>query len=131
LLVLEGGSARRASKRDYAEALEALLLSIPLGKVASYGALSRLLGLHPRAVARLLAENEKAPVVPCHRVVMSSGELGGYSGPGGPSFKRKLLELEGVKFEGEKVARESFFDLAAFLLSPPAPSGEHGGEGEG
>jgi methylated-DNA-[protein]-cysteine S-methyltransferase len=32
--------------------------------------------------------------VPCHRVIKSDGALGGYSGPEGLDFKRRLLELE-------------------------------------
>ena len=52
--------------------------------------------------------NPFAPKVPCHRVVTSSLELGGFNGSWGdetPQVKKKrgLLEAEGVKFNGNKV----------------------------
>jgi methylated-DNA-[protein]-cysteine S-methyltransferase len=34
-------------------------------------------------------------IVPCHRVVGSSGKLGGFSAPQGLQMKRRLLRLEG------------------------------------
>jgi alkylated DNA nucleotide flippase Atl1 len=42
-------------------------------------------------------------VVPCHRVVRSSGVLGGYSGGEGPRTKAKLLAREGVTVTAGKV----------------------------
>ena len=41
-----------------------------------------------------MRENSIPIFIPCHRVITSAGELGGYSG--GLDIKRKLLELEGV-----------------------------------
>jgi len=32
--------------------------------------------------------------VPCHRILLSSGGVGGFSGPGGPMLKQRLLDLE-------------------------------------
>jgi hypothetical protein len=37
--------------------------------------------------------------------------LGGYSGFGGVRFKRRLLELEGVRFRGDLVSRDCFMSL--------------------
>ena len=54
---------------------------------------------HPkaaRAVANACGANPNPIVVPCHRVIRSDGELGGYSGPGGIEQKRELLREEGV-----------------------------------
>ena len=48
-----------------------------------------------RAVANACAKNPYAPKIPCHRVIRSDGELGGYSGPGGIITKKKLLKKEG------------------------------------
>ncbi|MCK7468651.1 MAG: MGMT family protein [Desulfosudis oleivorans] len=50
-----------------------------------------------RAVGQALATNPFPIIVPCHRAVRSSGELGGYQG--GPAMKRALLEREGVAFD--------------------------------
>lgn len=73
-----------------------LLLKIPAGKVSTYGDLARALG-NPsasRAIGRILGENPNPIKVPCHRVVMSNGQIGGYAY--GTARKRQLLEKEGV-----------------------------------
>jgi methylated-DNA-[protein]-cysteine S-methyltransferase len=70
--------------------------SIPYGEVATYGEVAALAG-HPnaqRAVGSVCASNRFSLFVPCHRVVGADG-LGSY-GSLGPSYKRRLLELEGV-----------------------------------
>ena len=48
-----------------------------------------------RAVANACAKNPYAPKVPCHRVIRTDGNLGGYSAPGGVKTKKKLLKKEG------------------------------------
>lgn len=101
--------------------LKILLMLLPPGRVTTYGDLARLLGTSPRHVGRLLAENDEAPIVPCHRVVGSDGSLVGYSGPGGVAFKKRLLELEGVVFDGRgRVRREHFTSLSRLLLGEEA-----------
>lgn len=71
---------------------------VPKGKVTTYRAIARALGVSPRFVAAALRANPRPIEVPCHRVVMSDGSLGGYSF-GGPEAKRRLLEAEGVRFD--------------------------------
>lgn len=73
--------------------------AIPRGSVSTYGLLAARLGKPKavRAVGRALATNPFPIIVPCHRAVRSSGELGGYQG--GPAMKRALLEREGVAFD--------------------------------
>ena len=51
-----------------------------------------------RAVANACAKNPYAPKIPCHRVIRSDGDLGGYSAPGGIKTKKKLLKKEGFSF---------------------------------
>ena len=87
-----------------------LLQLIPVGMVVSYGDLAKVLNVSPRVVGMILKRNRRPIVVPCHRVVMSDGKIGGYSGLGGAGFKRKILELEGVRFEGERVLKECFWE---------------------
>ncbi len=67
---------------------------IPAGETRSYGEVAAALGrpTASRAVAGACAKNRAALVVPCHRVVRATGELGGYRW--GTERKRKLLELE-------------------------------------
>jgi methylated-DNA-[protein]-cysteine S-methyltransferase len=80
-----------------------LLKKIPAGKVSTYGDLAKVLG-NPsasREVGRILGKNPNPIVVPCHRVVMSDGRLGGYAY--GSIRKRELLEKEGISFTDKKV----------------------------
>ena len=75
-----------------------LLKKIPAGKVTTYGDLAKALG-NPsasRIVGKILGQNPNPIHVPCHRVVMSNGKLGGYAY--GSAKKRGLLEKEGLSF---------------------------------
>lgn len=70
------------------------LLAIPYGETRSYGQLARQLG-NPNATRAVGAANGRNPlsiVVPCHRVVGSTGKLTGFAG--GLPTKSFLLELE-------------------------------------
>jgi methylated-DNA-[protein]-cysteine S-methyltransferase len=72
--------------------------TIPRGEVRTYGWLASRMRSpsHARAVGSALARNPFPLVIPCHRTVRSDGSIGGYQG--GPSMKRSLLEMEGVRF---------------------------------
>lgn len=72
----------------------AALVTIPPGRTMSYGELALQLGRPgaARAVGRANATNPIALVVPCHRVIGSSGALTGYAG--GLELKRALLDFE-------------------------------------
>lgn len=80
-----------------------LLLKIPAGKVSTYGDLAKALGnpLASRQVGRILGRNPNPIKVPCHRVVMSDGKVGGYFY--GSDRKKELLEKEGIAFTDESV----------------------------
>lgn len=69
---------------------------IPYGKVRSYREIAEAIGKPRayRAVAYTLSKNRSCVVVPCHRVIESSGRLGGFSA--GIEWKVNLLKLEGV-----------------------------------
>ncbi len=81
------------------ELIFALIQLVPIGKVTTYSSIAKVLGVSPRFVANVLKSNEKPIVVPCHRVIKSNMELGGYTlhSRSSPEFKEKLLTLEGVK----------------------------------
>ena len=71
------------------------LLAIPFGETRSYGQLAKQLG-NPQATRAVGAANGRNPlsiVVPCHRVIGSSGKLTGFAG--GLAAKAQLLSLEG------------------------------------
>jgi methylated-DNA-[protein]-cysteine S-methyltransferase len=70
------------------------LLAIPFGQTRSYGQLAKQLG-NPRATRAVGAANGRNPIsiiVPCHRVIGSSGKLTGFAG--GLEVKAHLLGLE-------------------------------------
>jgi O-6-methylguanine DNA methyltransferase len=72
------------------------LVDIPFGASISNRELASRVG-RPKAVRAVGGANGRNPipiVVPCHRVIGASGELGGYSG--GVAIKRALLEFEGA-----------------------------------
>jgi methylated-DNA-[protein]-cysteine S-methyltransferase len=71
---------------------------IPRGWVSTYGRIAgsaEVLG-GARAVGGALARNPFPIIIPCHRVIRSDGELGGFGG--GLRMKQTLLELEGIEF---------------------------------
>jgi AraC family transcriptional regulator, regulatory protein of adaptative response / methylated-DNA-[protein]-cysteine methyltransferase len=70
------------------------LQSIPYGEVQSYAEVAGGIGQPSatRAVARACAGNTVALVIPCHRVIRGTGELGGYRW--GLDRKRALIDLE-------------------------------------
>ncbi|GAA5482255.1 MGMT family protein [Haloferula sargassicola] len=86
----------------FAQSVYDALGGIPAGKVTTYKELARSIGCgSPRAVGQALRRNPDAPQVPCHRVVRTDGDLGGYQGrTRGESLARKesLLRGEGVEF---------------------------------
>jgi AraC family transcriptional regulator of adaptative response/methylated-DNA-[protein]-cysteine methyltransferase len=70
------------------------LRRIPPGETRTYQEIAREVGrpTAARAVARACASNRVALVIPCHRVVRETGELGGYRW--GVERKRQILEQE-------------------------------------
>jgi methylated-DNA-[protein]-cysteine S-methyltransferase len=72
------------------------LLAIPYGETRSYGDIAKRLGkpAASRAVGAANGRNPLSIVVPCHRVIGTSGTLTGFAG--GLDAKRALLELEGI-----------------------------------
>lgn len=68
--------------------------SIPYGETRSYAWVAAQVGQPKaaRAVGQALKRNPLPIMIPCHRVVKSSGDLGGYKY--GQWWKRKLLEME-------------------------------------
>jgi methylated-DNA-[protein]-cysteine S-methyltransferase len=75
------------------------LLKVRRGEVRTYSWLARKAGrpLAARAVGNTMARNPVPFLVPCHRVVPSSGGIGNYGL--GKARKHELLEREGVKVE--------------------------------
>ena len=81
--------------------------TLPPGSTAAYGDVAARLGAPNagRDVGQALARNPFAIVVPCHRVIGTSGEVGGFSAAGGVTTKMQLLSIE-----GSRAAQASLFD---------------------
>ena len=84
-----------------------LLCQVPGGRVTSYKALAEAMNTRAyQAIGQIMKRNPNAPQVPCHRVVKSNGQLGGFMGEkSGVTLDRKvsLLEKEGVMVRDGKV----------------------------
>ena len=75
-----------------------MLMEVPKGKVTTYRELAHALGTKAyRAVGQAMNRNPQLVSVPCHRVIKSNGEVGGYAL--GIDRKKELLKMEGVQVE--------------------------------
>lgn len=102
---------REDEPRDIA--FRRIILSIPAGKVSTYGRVAAAAGyprLH-RAVARLL-RTDPPDQLPWHRVLGAGGEIKLRGAPA--REQRARLKLEGVRFKGRKVD----MDLYEYALKP-------------
>ena len=85
---------------------------IPKGRIATYKAIAiKLKTKAYRAVGNALNKNPYSPKVPCHRVVRSNGEVGGFAK--GVKEKIKMLEKEGIAIKNGKIVD---FEKKAYRL---------------
>ena len=88
---------------DFQRAVWRGLRDIPFGETVSYRDLARRIG-RLRAVRAVGAANGANPIsiiMPCHRVIGQDRRLVGYGG--GLAVKKLLLELEGLRVDGERL----------------------------
>lgn len=92
----------RCAGTAFQKAVWAELLTISYGQTRSYGELAKRLGRPKagRAVGQACHRNPIVILIPCHRVVGSTGALTGFAG--GTDIKSALLELEGSSAEERK-----------------------------
>jgi methylated-DNA-[protein]-cysteine S-methyltransferase len=88
------------------EKVFSIVSKIPRGKVATYKQIANICKTSPRAVGKILNTNENLVEIPCHRIIMSGGKIGGYRG--GIDRKIELLESDGVEIKAGKVDLERF-----------------------
>jgi methylated-DNA-[protein]-cysteine S-methyltransferase len=86
---------------DFRQGVWNILREIPYGEVITYGDIAKKMALKmnkknmsSQAVGGAVGHNPISIIIPCHRVIGSTGSLTGYAG--GVDTKIKLLELEGV-----------------------------------
>lgn len=84
---------------------------IPRGRVSTYQAIARACGCPgaARAVGNALNKNPYAPQVPCHRVLRSNGQIGGFAW--GTAKKVAMLRKEGL------IIQNGCIDLKRYLAS--------------
>jgi methylated-DNA-protein-cysteine methyltransferase related protein len=105
--LLRDGS-RADEQRDFA--FRSMILSIPPGKVSTYGSVAAAAGYprYHRAVARLL-RTSPADQLPWHRVLGAGGEIKLHGAAA--REQRARLKLEGVQFDGKRVDMDRFEHL--------------------
>lgn len=81
---------------DFSRAVLMACAAVPLGEATDYASLASRAGSPQaaRAVGNALARNPVPLIIPCHRIVARSGLIGGFSGAGGMSMKKRLLQHE-------------------------------------
>ena len=79
------------------------LLKVPPGMVTTYGELAKAVGLKngQRVIGRIMNKNPYPVIVPCHRVIKSNGQIGGYAW--GEKIKTNMLSKEGMKIKNGKI----------------------------
>ena len=79
------------------------LLEVPKGQITTYGELAKAVGLKngQRVVGKIMNKNPYPVIIPCHRVVMSTGKIGGYAY--GEHVKIKMLSGEGIEIKDGKI----------------------------
>ncbi len=81
------------------------IMSVPRGKVSTYGAIARAAGL-PRGARLVVRVLRQSHGLPWHRIVAAGGRI---ATPGEHALDQRFrLEMEGVKFSGRKVRMAEF-----------------------
>ncbi|HOR52681.1 MAG TPA: MGMT family protein [Candidatus Pacearchaeota archaeon] len=97
-------------KKSFNEKCYSILVKVPKGKVTTYKEIARKLNSKAyRAVGNAMNKNPYAPKVPCHRVVKSNGEVGGFAF----GVKKKI---EMLKKEGVYIDKNNKIDLKEYLF---------------
>ncbi len=90
-------------RNTFNEKVWQLCKKVPKGKVTTYKEIAAAMKTKAyRAVGNALNKNPHSPVVPCHRVVGSNGNLVGFAR--GLKKKAELLRQEGIKIKKGKIA---------------------------
>lgn len=96
----------------FSERVYDVVRRIPCGSVMTYAQVARLAGAPgaARAVGNALNKNPELVAMPCHRVVRSQGQVGGYVH--GTADKIRLLTAEGITINHDRI------DLSVYLYEP-------------
>ena len=88
----------------FEEKVYEIVSKVPRGRVITYKTIAQKLNCKCyQLIGQIMAKNPYYPRVPCHRVVKSNGEVGGFNASPENSKKIELLEKEGVKIKNKKI----------------------------
>ena len=89
-------------KQTFNQKCYQILNKVPKGKLTTYKAIANKLNTKAyRAVGNAMNKNPNAPKTPCHRVINSNGQFGGFAS--GLKNKIKLLKQEGIEIKNNKI----------------------------
>ncbi|HTY44154.1 MAG TPA: MGMT family protein [Patescibacteria group bacterium] len=93
--------------KNFNEKCYEILRKVPKGRVTTYKEIARALKSKAyRAVGNAMNKNPYAPEVPCHRVINSDGNIGGFAS--GVKNKIKLLKSEGIEIINNKIDLDKY-----------------------
>ena len=97
----------KMKRKEILKKVVELLYQIPRGKVTTYKILADKLGIKSyRLIGSILGDNNTS--APCHRVILSSGYVGGFKHSHNNLEKIKLLESEGVIVKNGKISLKRY-----------------------
>lgn len=101
------------------------LLKIPMGKLTTYGNIASKLNnaKASRAVGTAIGENPVAFLIPCHRVIRASGELGGYRW--GLTRKTAIIGWEAAQVSLQKPCVDSIEPYESEIIKQSSSDGYH------
>jgi methylated-DNA-protein-cysteine methyltransferase related protein len=85
---------------EFSKKVVKLALSIPTGRVTTYGLICAAAGGHPmlsRMITHILGKSDQVDQIPFHRIVYSSGKI--WSDPKYDKWRAKLYKKEGIKVD--------------------------------
>jgi len=98
-------NASKGSAQQNAVRIRATIMTVPRGKVSTYGAIAEAAGI-PRGARMVVRVLRQSHGLPWHRIVAAGGRI---ATPGEHALDQRFrLEMEGVKFSGRKVRMAEF-----------------------
>jgi len=89
-------------KQTFSERCYEILRKVSKGRITTYKEIAKALNTKAyRAVGNAMNKNPYAPEVPCHRVVSSDGNIGGFAH--GTKKKIEMLKKEGIETKNDEI----------------------------
>tara|TARA_Y100000310_G_C20400517_1_gene677192 strand:- start:360 stop:668 length:309 start_codon:yes stop_codon:yes gene_type:complete len=89
-------------KESFSDKCYNILKQVPKGKITTYKDLGNALNTKAyRAVGNALKKNPQLGIIPCHRVINTNGEIGGFAK--GNKKKIQMLKSEGIEIKNGQI----------------------------